>query len=115
MAGQTRRTRRGGASAAELATLRGELGERLARIEVTLQAHTDADAENFQSITQTLVAIKSQVDSLVTAREVAQAVAKAEAGRAARGPAALVAAAVGLLSVLAPKAAEALAAIFFGG
>jgi aspartate ammonia-lyase len=108
------RGRRGGASAAELATLRGELGERLARMEATLHAHTVSDAENFHSITETLAGIKAQVDSLVVSREVASAVAKAEARAAARGPAAAIAAAVGLLTLIAPKAAETLAAIFGG-
>lgn len=114
--------RRGGASASELATLRGELGERLARIEAvlegtlgrqkelvdTLHAHSRQDSENFKAVTD-------QVALLTTDREVAKAVAKVEARSAARGPAAFIAALVGLLAAVAPKAAEALAAIIFGG
>lgn len=102
--------RRGGASAAQLAQLRGELGERLARIETSLADHTQADASNFEKMDGTLDRVEKTLGQLVTDREVAKAVAKVEATAAARWPAAKMSAIVagGILG-----AAKALA-FFFG-
>lgn len=105
--------RRGGASAAELAVLRGELGERLARIETTLGEHTKADAANFQAVAATLQRVEETCAALVTDREVAKAVARQEAKAPAAKAAAWVAAIVAGAVVGAVKAAQAMG--FIGG